>query len=163
MLCRGYLPPGKHSRAASPTSRHHENGHNSFPLESSNSMLLKRFYIPFFRVHVKQDMSQCLQVFTTCLRFCKNKQKCSSTSEERFSKSLAICSTNKRPLWLSNAAKNRQSRVSITLKDLKLIFSWSTGSFSSCLLRQGENTSNLQQCFSFCTALASTALQLQTT
>lgn len=38
MLCRGYLPPGKHSRT--PTSRRHESGHNSFLLERFNSVLL---------------------------------------------------------------------------------------------------------------------------
>lgn len=70
MLCKGYLPPGKHSRT--PTSRHHESGHNSFLLERFNSMLLHRFYILFFLIAVKQDMSQCPQVLTTCLRFCKN-------------------------------------------------------------------------------------------
>lgn len=58
--------------------------------------------------------------------------------------------------------QQEQAESSISIKDLKLIFTWTTGSFSSCLSRQYENTSNLQQRFSFCTTLAFMALQLQT-
>lgn len=134
MLCRGYLPPGKHSRT--PTSRRHESGHNSFILERFNSVLLSsQILYSFFLNSCQTRRRSALRYSPHASGFAKTSKKAVAPQKRDFPISWLFVLLTKGPIGCPVQQEEQESRVSTSLKDLKLIFSQTPGSFSSCTLK----------------------------